>query len=197
MRYMRVLALMLAAAGALAIGACGDDASSSDTGSSSATGNPVDRAFVADMTPHHQSAVAMAKIAQERGESTFVKELADDITRTQNEEIAVMRREDQALAEAGIKKGSLGVEEHMMGMDGDVDALKTAKPFDKAFINMMLPHHEGAVTMAKVELSKGKNERLKTLAQDIITAQEREIKAMRKHLGGDSSADHDMDDMSG
>lgn len=183
MKYMKILPVLLAA-GALTVAGCGDD-SSSDT-AAGAAGNAVDRAFIADMVPHHESAVTMAKIAQQRGESAFVKQLADDIVRTQNEEIDVMRGEDQTLAEAGIEKGSLGVAEHMMGMGADVDSLKTAKPFDKAFITEMLPHHEGAVTMANAELSKGKSTKLELLAQDIITAQEREIAAMRKHLGADA-----------
>jgi uncharacterized protein (DUF305 family) len=183
MKYMKILPVLLAA-GALTVAGCGDD-SSSDT-AASAAGNAVDRAFIADMVPHHESAVQMAKIAQERGESAFVKQLADDIVRTQNQEIDVMRREDQTLAEAGIQKGSLGVAEHMMGMDADVASLKTAKAFDKAFITEMIPHHEGAVTMANAELSKGKSTKLKLLAQDIVSAQEREIAAMRKHLGADA-----------
>ncbi len=183
MKYTKILPVLLAA-GALTVAGCGDD-DSSDTAASGA-GNAVDRAFIADMVPHHQSAVTMAKIAQERGESAFVKQLADDIVRTQNQEIDVMRREDRTLAEAGIEQGSLGVAEHMMGMDADVESLKTAKPFDKAFITEMIPHHEGAVTMAKAELSKGKSTKLKLLAQDIVTAQEREIAAMRKHLGDDA-----------
>lgn len=184
MKYMKILPVLLAAA-ALAVTGCGasDSNSSADTGASAAAGNPVDRAFVADMVPHHESAVQMATIAQDRGTSAFVKQLADDIVRTQNQEIDLMRSEDKTLVAAGIKKGSLGVSEHMMGIDSDVASLKTAEPFDKAFIGMMLPHHESAVTMAKVELSKGKSPKLKALAQDIITAQQREIAAMRKHVG--------------
>lgn len=184
MKYTKILPVLLAA-GALAIAGCGDsnNNSSADTGASAVAGNPVDRAFVADMVPHHRSAVQMATIAQDRGTSAFVKQLADDIVRTQNQEIRVMRGEDKTLAAAGIEKGSLGVAEHMMGMDSDVASLKTAEPFDKAFVTMMLPHHESAVVMAKAELRKGKSPKLKRLAQDIITAQQREIAAMRKHLG--------------
>ena len=188
MKYTKILPVLLAA-GALTVAGCGDD-SSSDTGASAA-GNAVDRAFIADMVPHHESAVTMAKIAQERGESAFVKQLADDIVRTQNQEIDVMRSEDRTLAEAGVQKGSLGVAEHKMGMGADVASLKTAEPFDKAFITMMTPHHEGAVTMAKAELSKGQSTKLKLLAQDIVTAQEREIAAMRKHLGAPAAEKSD------
>jgi len=176
----------LVAAATLVVAGCGDDATS---GASKATGNGIDRAFVADMVPHHKSAVAMATIAQQRGKSAFVKQLADDIVTSQTKEIAIMRREGAALDGAGIKRGSLGVPMHMMGMDGDVASLRTADPFDRAFIKMMLPHHEGAVAMAKVELAKGADPKLKALAQDITDAQQREIAAMRKHFGGSGSMD--------
>ncbi len=79
----------------------------------------------------------------------------------------------------------------MMGMDGDIAELKTAKPFDKAFLEMMIPHHEGAVEMAKVEQAKGTDEKLKSVAAEIIEAQESELAAMRAHLG-DGGAATDM-----
>jgi len=184
----------LAAVGALAVAGCGDDETSGESGSSAA-GNGVDRAFVADMIPHHESAIEMANIAGQRGESAFVKQLAEDIGTSQSKEISTMRREDAALASAGVKRGSLGVPGHMKGMDEDVAKLKTADPFDPAFIKMMIPHHEGAVTMAKVEIDKGESPALKKLAQEIIDAQEREIGEMRKHLAssdeGDKTGDED------
>ncbi len=182
------------ATGLLLLAGCGDggDGGDGDSQSGSATSaNPVDRAFVADMIPHHESAVAMATIAQRRGGTAFVKQLAGDIVRTQNAEISTMRAADTRLKRAGVAEGSLGVPEHMMGMDGEVAALKTAKPFDAAFLRMMIPHHEGALTMAKAELSKGGDAELKRLAREIMSAQQREISAMRKQLGTSGSATDD------
>lgn len=169
-------------AGVLLVAGCGED-NNADSGST-ASGNPVDRAFVAQMIPHHEDAVDMAKIAQRRGSSAYVKRLADDIVRTQTAEIATLRAADQRLENAGVTTGSLGVPEHMMGMDDDPASLKTATPFDPAFLTMMIPHHEGAIEMANAELEKGKNPQLKALAQTIITAQQREITEMRQHLPG-------------
>ncbi|CAN5127162.1 DUF305 domain-containing protein [soil metagenome] len=185
MKFPFKIVLALAVAGALLVAGCGDSDSES---SSAATGNPVDRGFVADMIPHHEGAVEMAQIAQRRGTSEFVKKLADDIVRTQDAEISTMRAADQRLKAAGVTMGSLGVADHMMGMDDDPAGLKTAEPFDRAFIQMMIPHHEGALVMAEAELDKGGDPQLKMLAEDIITAQKRELTQMREHIGEKASS---------
>lgn len=177
------LAALLIAAPTAALAACGSDSSSSTTPTASkAAGNPTDRAFVAEMLPHHRSAVAMAEIAQAEGTSPFVKKLAADIIRTQNSEIGQMQRADAALAEAGVKPGRLGVDSHTMGMDMDAASLKGAKPFDAKFIRMMVPHHTGAIAMARIELAKGSSPQLKALAGDIIAAQQREVTQMGAQL---------------
>ena len=55
------------------------DSSAGTTSSSDATGNPVDRAFVAQMIPHHEMAVDMAKMAEDMGERQQITSLAGDI----------------------------------------------------------------------------------------------------------------------
>lgn len=177
--------LPVALAAALTLAACGDDDSGS--GAEGSGGNGADRAFVAAMIPHHESAVQMAQVAQERGTSAFVKRLSGDIIRTQNDEIAVMKREDEGLEIAGVKVGSLDVPEHMTGMKGDPAELRSAKDFDKEFLTMMIPHHEGAVVMARAELDKGGDKELRAVAANVVEAQEREIKEMRKQLAGKDS----------
>jgi len=162
---------------ALVVAGCGGD----DSASSGAAGNSTDRAFVADMIPHHVSAVDMATIAQERGESEFVKSLADDIIESQTAEISTMKEQDAELAEADVEVGELGMDHSAMGME-DVSSLDTATPFDKAFVDMMIPHHEGAVEMANIELEEGADPELKELAEQIISEQEREISEMEDFL---------------
>jgi uncharacterized protein (DUF305 family) len=173
---------LLAALIAVAVVAagCGSDNTSSSL-SGKVAGNPTDRAFVAQMVPHHRSAVEMAAVAKTAATSAFVKDLAANITRTQNAEISQMQRVDGELAKSGVKPGDLGMDSHAMGMDMSADMLKGAEPFDAKFIAMMVPHHDGAIAMAKVELAKGQNAELKTLAENIISAQEREVKAMNAH----------------
>jgi uncharacterized protein (DUF305 family) len=50
---------------------------------------------------------------------------------------------------------------------------------DRDFVNGMIPHHQGAVDMAEVELARGHDPALKKLARDIIAAQRREIAFMK------------------
>jgi uncharacterized protein (DUF305 family) len=60
-------------------------------------------------------------------------------------------------------------------------AMGTAQPSgndDEDFVNLMLPHHEAAVEMAKAELLHGNDPQMRRLAQEIITDQESEIQLM-------------------
>jgi hypothetical protein len=61
-----------------------------------------------------------------------------------------------------------------VGPSGDVD---------RDFVAMMVPHHQGAVDMAVLELRYGHNEQLRRIAQEIIVDQQQEITAMRLALG--------------
>ena len=53
---------------------------------------------------------------------------------------------------------------------------------DKDFAMMMLPHHQGAIDMARVELKYGKDPTLRALAEEIIEAQEKEIKDLKEWI---------------
>ena len=54
---------------------------------------------------------------------------------------------------------------------------------DRDFAAMMIPHHQGAIDMAKIELRFGHDERLRRLAQGIIVEQRQEIAVMQNILG--------------
>lgn len=67
----------------------------------------------------------------------------------------------------------------------------TGKP-DADFLLMMIPHHQSAIEMAKVELEIGSDEKTKEMAQSMIDAQQKEIEEMRmmlKDMGIDTSAE--------
>lgn len=59
---------------------------------------------------------------------------------------------------------------------------KTGDEFDKAFIEGMIPHHQGAIDMANLALASAKHAEIREMATDIITAQQREIDMMNQWL---------------
>jgi uncharacterized protein (DUF305 family) len=69
---------------------------------------------------------------------------------------------------------------------GKMMAGMMAKPtgdVDRDFVDMMVPHHQGAIDMAVAVLRYGRNERIRRLAQEIIVTQREEIAAMRLAVG--------------
>jgi uncharacterized protein (DUF305 family) len=54
---------------------------------------------------------------------------------------------------------------------------------DRDFVAMMVPHHQGAVDMAKAELKYGHNKQLRHLAEEIVSNQQQEIGLMRRAVG--------------
>ena len=69
----------------------------------------------------------------------------------------------------------------MQTMMKNMNVKPTGKP-DKDFVLMMIPHHQGAIDMAKVELQYGTDPELRQLATDIVAAQEKEIALMKDWL---------------
>ncbi|MEH2080037.1 MAG: DUF305 domain-containing protein [Nostoc sp.] len=150
----------------------------------------LDLRFIDAMIPHHQGAVEMANVAQVKSKRPEIKKLADNIIKSQNQEITQMKQWRQAwYPKAGDKPmaydsqmghtmemSSNQMKTMMMSQDlGAADA-----EFDLRFINAMIPHHEGAVTMGQDALNKSKRPEIKKLAQEIVKAQEIEIKQMQQ-----------------
>lgn len=70
----------------------------------------------------------------------------------------------------------------MVKMMNDM-AAKPTGDINRDFVEMMIPHHQGAIDMAVAYLRYGDNQQLKRLAQEIIVEQQQEIAAMRIALG--------------
>src|SRR6266566_4676154 len=62
-------------------------------------------------------------------------------------------------------------------------AAAQAQSTDSAFVTAMIPHHQHAIDMARIELRDGRNEQLRRMAQEIIVTQLQEIQAMRRVIG--------------
>jgi uncharacterized protein (DUF305 family) len=140
-----------------------------------------DKAFIDAMVPHHQGAIAMAEVALKNAEHEQIIQLSRNIISSQQAEIEELK---------SIKKEEFGTsnvpmemsQEQMrgMGMMMDPQQLANQKPFDKAFIDAMIPHHQSAIEMAQVALENSDNPKIKELAQNIIGAQQREIEQMKQ-----------------
>ncbi len=61
--------------------------------------------------------------------------------------------------------------------------VKSSGDADADFVAMMIPHHQGAIDVARAELRYGRNEQLRRMAQEIIVTQQQEIVAMRLAIG--------------
>ena len=79
----------------------------------------------------------------------------------------------------GYEKAMMDAHKKMM----DQMMMKSSGDPDKDFVMMMIPHHQGAVDMAEIELKYGKDPEIKKMAQQIIDAQKKEIEAFKKWQG--------------
>ena len=90
-----------------------------------------------------------------------------------------MRQIAAQLRAAGIRPVSMGLTTEQMGMNHDMSHIVGASPFDVVFVDMMIPHHQGAITMSEVLFRRGTGTRTRTLAEQIVASQAREIQEMR------------------
>lgn len=180
--------------GVVLLAACGSDhgghSAASVEVSPDAAFNAADVMFAQGMIPHHQQAIEMADMALDPavGAGPEVLDLATRIKAGQDPEIAQMTTWladwDQPTA-MDLSDGHT-----MDGMDGmlssdemkDLAALSGAE-FDTAWMEGMIRHHEGAITMAEDVAAQGKQPEVKALAEQIIAAQRAEIDEMRALLG--------------
>lgn len=150
--------------------------------SPNAANAPYDLQFLDTMIAHHQGAVDMAKMVESKTAHAELKTLAKNIITSQEKEIGEMKSwRDKWFSgqPAAMNMEMAGMANSMKGMDmKKLDSL-TGNAYDLEFIKQMIPHHEGAVVMAKEALQKSQKSEIRTLADSIIKDQEAEIKQMR------------------
>jgi uncharacterized protein (DUF305 family) len=141
-----------------------------------------DERFIDAMVPHHQGAIAMAEVALKNAQHEEIKDLSRNIVSTQRaeiEELKAIKKEEFGTSNVPMEMS----QEQMRGMGMmmmDPQSLAKENPFDEAFIDAMIPHHQSAIEMAEVANEKSKNQRIKELAQNITSAQKREIEQMQE-----------------
>ncbi len=148
------------------------------------TGN-ADVDFAKGMIPHHQGAIDMATIVQKYGNDAEVRKLATGIITSQKTEIAQMSawlaKNDSQASNSYAAAVAKAYTEVNARMHSDMTMNFTGNA-DVDFMKGMIPHHEGAVAMAKVLLQFGKDAELRQLADDVVRTQNEEITMMRAWL---------------
>ncbi len=152
-----------------------------------------DQLFIDMMVPHHEGALGMARIAQQRAERPELRQLADDILRSQDTEISRMRQwrrewfgsdATPPMSKMPMLGGMASMAAHSgqttMDMAADIERLRSASgPIDIAFIDAMIPHHQSAIEAGRLALQQATRTEIKDLALSIIEAQQREIGQMQ------------------
>ncbi|AQW47764.1 DUF305 domain-containing protein [Streptomyces violaceusniger] len=209
----RRLALVAAvAAGGLLLAGCGgsDDMKDMDhTGAKESTAaeataassvgafNDADVRFAQMMIPHHEQALTMAALAEDRASDSRITSLAGQIEKAQDPEIATLKSwlKDWGKPEKASSGGMDGMDGMDHGSSGkgdmggmmskeDMRKLEVAKgpAFDRAFASLMIDHHQGAIAMAKDEKKNGRNAKAKKLADDVVKNQSTEVATLRTLL---------------
>ena len=142
----------------------------------------VDKQFIEQMIPHHESAIAMAKLALQKTKHDEVKTLANNIITSQTAEINTMKQwykdwygTDVPTVSANQMWGG-----GMMNSQASTDELSAASDFDETFLSQMIGHHQMAFMMANMLNISKKRPEMKKLGNDIITAQNKEIGDMQQ-----------------
>lgn len=202
----RRLPLSIAMTAALiTLAACGGDdggSSSESTSAPAATGaaatsapasdfNDADVEFLQGMIPHHEQAIEMADIALDPtlGARAEITDLASRVKAAQDPEIEQMTTWLAAWGQPVQMDTSDGHD--MSSMEGmmtaeEMDALaaSTGAEFDAMWAEMMIRHHEGAISMAEEVTASGSNPEVGQLADQIIAAQQAEVTELQA-LAGD------------
>ena len=195
MKKLLPLALLFMAFVAAACGSDDDPAVEAGTGgeagSSTPEHNDADVSFAQNMIVHHQQAIEMSDMVIEKGENPDVKALAERIKGAQTPEIEILRtwleewgEEETPSDDAGHGGMDMGGDDATMMTDDEMVELEAAEgaELDKMFLEMMIRHHEGAISMAEAEVEDGEYPDAIELAEKIVDDQSAEIDEMKALL---------------
>lgn len=145
------------------------------------TANSADFRYAQMMIEHHAQALVMTELAPERASRSTVKRLAERIAAGQKPEIGAM--EGWLKRNGGDKRKQHHDHSGMPGMatEAQLKELRGAegKAFDKLFLELMITHHQGAITMATEALTEGNDIFVEEMASDVVAQQTVEIDRMR------------------
>ena len=159
------------------------------------SGDP-DHDFAMMMAEHHQGSIDMSEIIVASGADQKIKALAQSILDKQSREQEQLRshtKPETQDAHAAHKSGETSVAKEnnsfasemkkaMEEMKSQMTGMKMTGNLDHDFATMMIPHHQSAITMADAEISYGKDQEIKTIAEKIKSDSQKEIDELKQWL---------------
>jgi uncharacterized protein (DUF305 family) len=137
---------------------------------------PFDLRFLDQMVPHHQMAVHSARMMITNSGRPELRDLAERLITAQQTEIDQMGQWRTSWFPDAPAAPTLSMMGGMQGMMGNQEQM------DRLFLEMMIPHHEAAISMAEQALDETQRPELRALAEAIISSQTAEIEEMRGYL---------------
>jgi len=191
---LRLLRPLLAVLSLISVVACRNEppGTTTDTQASAMTQRPAsaspgtqpyDEQFLDTMAKHHESAIEMATMAQNKVQLPELKALTKRIPEDQQKEIDEMKALRQKWYGASPPAENMQMPGMSSSMNMDMSNMSSMKPgkgYDIMFIDMMIPHHEGAVQMSQDALGKAEHAEVKSIARRIIDKQQKEIEQMKR-----------------
>ena len=143
--------------------------------------NNPDNDFAALMKVHHMGALEMAQAEVAQGQDPQLKQMAQKMIDEHQREIAEL---NTFLSGHNAHGGGDAFYKEVMGQMNNMKMdMDHSGSIDKQFAQMMIPHHQGAIDMARAYLKSGAHEeKLKTMANKIITDQQKEIQELQAWL---------------
>lgn len=139
--------------------------------------------FINGMIPHHLEAIETSKTVVAQTTDPELKEFAQNVIKVQTDEVAQLKK---WLSSSDHEHASHSDEEcdekhDYASMMGDLSNLQ-GTALDKAYVQGMIAHHEGAIDMAQQVLKLNPRPEVKKMAEDIITVQQQEIETLQGWL---------------
>lgn len=151
------------------------------------TGDP-DLDFLNEIIPHHEAGVSLAENILKHGTNSQVKQLAQTIIREELEGLGKMEAlRDQLKANPNVNKQAEAayLQAYNRILNTMITKMESIKPtgnINRDFLNRMIPHLEAGIQMGKMIIKYTKNPELKTIAQNMITSQQKQVADINKLL---------------
>ncbi len=144
-----------------------------------------DNDFMAQMIPHHEGAIEMAKYEMMNGKNPAMIQLAKSIAAEQTNDIQTMKlllKQLPANTTIPNKEFDNAMIKSMTTMMEEMPSNDELNNVDRAFAMVMIPHHRAAIDMAIALLKYSKNDRVNTFAKQLISAEQIEIEQMASFI---------------